>query len=65
MRKFLAVVFLLVVVVVIVVLARTATPVVTAPAAVTIVGQATPVTVHVQDKRGLRSLRAIAKTVRQ
>jgi hypothetical protein len=57
-RKFLAVVFLLVVVVVIVVLARTATPVVTAPAAVTIVGQATPVTVHVQDKRGLRSLRA-------
>ncbi|MFZ0271450.1 MAG: M23 family metallopeptidase [Acidobacteriaceae bacterium] len=58
MRKFLAVVFLLVVVVVIVVLARTATPVVTAPAAVTLIGQATPVTVHVHDKRGLRSLHA-------
>jgi hypothetical protein len=57
-RKFLAVVFLVVVLVVIVVLARTATPVVTVPTAVTLVGQATPVTVHVKDKRGLRSLRA-------
>jgi hypothetical protein len=57
-RKFLAVVVVLVVVVVVVVLARTATPVIRVASPVTFLGQTTPVTVHVNDKRGLRSLRA-------
>jgi hypothetical protein len=57
-RKFLIVVFILVVVVVVVVLARTAMPVISAPSPVSFLGQATPVAVHVQDKRGLRVLRA-------
>jgi murein DD-endopeptidase MepM/ murein hydrolase activator NlpD len=57
-NKFLAFLAAVVVVVVIVVLARTATPVVSVAQPVSFLGQATPVTAHVKDKRGLRSLRA-------
>jgi len=43
---------------VIYVFARSATPVLQVPTPVTSLGQATPVSIHVQDKRGLRSLQA-------
>jgi murein DD-endopeptidase MepM/ murein hydrolase activator NlpD len=57
-RKFLIVVVLLVVGTVVFVLVRTQTPAIAAPAAPSFLGQATPVTVHVRDKRGLRALQA-------
>lgn len=58
MSKILGFFAAVVVVAVIVVLARTETPVVNAMQPVSFLGQATPVTVHVKDKRGLRVLRA-------
>jgi murein DD-endopeptidase MepM/ murein hydrolase activator NlpD len=57
-RKFLIVVVLLVVGTVVFVLVRTQTPAIAAPAAPSFLGQATPVTVHVRDRRGLRALQA-------
>jgi hypothetical protein len=56
--KFLGFLAVVIVAVLIVVLARTATPVLSVAAAPAMLGQATPVTAHVKDKRGLRSLRA-------
>jgi murein DD-endopeptidase MepM/ murein hydrolase activator NlpD len=57
-RKFLIFVFLVIVVAAGVVIFQSSTPVLTAGSAPAILGQATPVTVHVRDKRGLRTLRA-------
>ena len=58
MRRVLLVILLLVVVAIVVVLARSATPVVEVTPPVTILGQATSITVHVRDPRGIRSATA-------
>ena len=58
MRKLLIFAFFVIVVAAGVVIFRSSTPILTVGAAPVILGQATPVTVHVRDKRGLRSLRA-------
>lgn len=58
MRKVLLLLFLLIAAFVAILFFRAATPVVEVPAPVAIFGQATPVTVHVRDRRGLRSLSA-------
>jgi murein DD-endopeptidase MepM/ murein hydrolase activator NlpD len=60
-RKSLIVVVLLVVGAVVFVLVRTQTPVIAAPSAPSFLAQATPVTVHVRDKRGLRTLQAFVE----
>ena len=59
MRKvFLAVLVLVVLVPVVLLVARSTTPVVEVPSPPTVLGQATPVTVHVRDPRGIRKLEA-------
>ena len=58
MRKLAVVVIALVVLLLVFFVARSATPVVEIPSAVTSLGQATPITVHVRDPRGVRSVRA-------
>jgi len=58
-RKGLLVILLLVVVVpIVVIVARSATPVIELPSQLTMLGQATPVSVHVTDPRGVRSVSA-------
>jgi hypothetical protein len=60
-RKVVLVAIALVVFVPVFFVARSATPVVDLPPAVTIFGQATAVTVHVHDPRGIRRLRAFVE----
>jgi murein DD-endopeptidase MepM/ murein hydrolase activator NlpD len=58
-RKIIVVVIAIAVLLTIVlVIARSATPVLDIPASVTLLGQATPITVHVHDPRGVRSVTA-------
>jgi murein DD-endopeptidase MepM/ murein hydrolase activator NlpD len=58
-RKIIVVVIAIAVLLTIVlVIARSATPVLDIPATVTLLGQATPITVHVHDPRGVRSVTA-------
>ncbi len=61
MKKLLLVVVALIVLLVVFVVARSATPVVTLPASITTIGQATPVSVQVHDPRGVRSVRAMVE----
>ena len=59
MRKVLLVILILVVLVPVVFLvARSTTPVVDVPSPISTIGQATPITVHVRDPRGVRRLEA-------
>ncbi len=60
MRKILllSVLALIVIVPIVVVVARSATPAIDLPATITTLGQATPVTVHVQDTRGVGKISA-------
>ena len=60
MRKvLLAVVVVVILVPIIIVIARSATPAIDLPTQITTIGQATPITVHVANKRGVRSVNAI------
>ncbi len=61
MRKLILVVIALVVLLLVFFAARSATPVVELPSAVTSIGQATPITVHIRDPRGIRSVRAFVE----
>ena len=61
MRKLIVVVIALVVLLLVFFVARSATPVVELPSAVTSLGQATPITVHVRDPRGIRRLQAFVE----
>ena len=61
MRKLIFVVIALVVSLLVFFVARSATPVVNLPSAVTGLGQATPITVHVHDPRGIRRLQAFVE----
>ena len=61
MRKLIVVVFALVVLLLVFLLARSATPLVELPSAVVSLGQATPITVHIRDPRGIRSVRAFVE----
>jgi murein DD-endopeptidase MepM/ murein hydrolase activator NlpD len=60
-RKVIVVVIALVVLLLVFSVARSATPVVDLPSAVASLGQATPITVHVRDPRGIRSVRAFVE----
>ena len=60
-RKLVLVAIALVVLVLVFFVARSATPVVDLPPAVTTLGQATPVTAHVRDPRGIRRLQAFVE----
>jgi hypothetical protein len=61
-RKALLVVILLVIVVpIIVVVARSATPSIDLPTAVSTIGQATPISIHASDPRGIRSVTAMVE----
>src|SRR5271157_3373322 len=55
------VVIALVVLLIVFLLARSATPVVELPSAVASLGQATPITVHVRDPRGIRNVQAFVE----
>ena len=57
-RALLLVVLLIILVPIVIVIARSATPAIDLPAQVSTLGQATPITVHVADKRGVRSANA-------
>ena len=61
MRKLIFVAIALFVLLVVLFVARSATPVVDLPSAVTSLGQATPITVHVRDPRGIRRLQAFVE----
>ena len=61
MRKLIIVVIALVVLLLVFFVARSATPVVELPSAVSSLGQATPITVHVRDPHGIRRLRAFVE----
>ena len=61
MRKIAAVLIAVVVLLLVFLAARSATPVVNLPSAVTSLGQATPITIHVRDPRGIRSLHAFVE----
>ena len=61
MKKLILVVIALVVLLLVFLVARSATPVVELPSAVTSIGQATPITVHIRDPRGIRSVRAFVE----
>ena len=61
MKKLILVVIALVVLLLVFLLARSATPVVELPSAVVSLGQATPITVHVRDPRGIRRLQAFVE----
>ena len=59
MRKALLVILLLVVVApIVVIVARSATPVIDLPAQLNMIGQTTPISVHITDPRGIRSVTA-------
>ncbi len=59
MRKvIIAIVLLVIVVPIAIVVARSATPIIDLPAQVNMIGQATPISVHVADPRGIRSVTA-------
>jgi hypothetical protein len=60
-RKLILVVIALLLLLLVFAVARSAVPVVDLPSAVTSLGQATPVTVHVSDPRGLRGVRAFVE----
>jgi len=60
-KKLILVVIALVVLLLVFLVARSATPVVELPSAVTSIGQATPITVHIRDPRGIRSVRAFVE----
>ena len=60
-RKLIFVAIALVALLLVFLVARSATPVVDLPSAVTFIGQATPVTVHVHDPRGIRRLQAFVE----
>ena len=60
-KKLLLAIVVLVLLAVIVIAMRSATPVVTLPASLTTLGQATPVSVQVHDPRGVRSVRAFVE----
>jgi len=60
-KKLILVVIALVVLLLVFLLARSATPVVELPSAVVSLGQATPITVHVRDPRGIRRLQAFVE----
>ncbi|MFZ0704466.1 MAG: M23 family metallopeptidase [Candidatus Korobacteraceae bacterium] len=61
MKKLLLVVVVVIVLAVLFFAARSATPVVTLPASITTLGQATPLSVQVHDPRGVRSVRAFVE----
>ncbi len=61
MKKLIVVVIVLVVLLLAFSVARSATPVVELPSAVTSIGQATPITIHVRDPRGIRSVQAFVE----
>ncbi len=61
MKKLLLIIIVLVVLLLVFFGARSATPVVELSSAVTTLGQATPITVHVRDPRGIRSVRAFVE----
>src|ERR1019366_9415041 len=60
-RNLIVVVLALVVLLLVFLLVRSATPVVELPSAVVSLGQATPITVHVRDPRGIRRLQAFVE----
>jgi murein DD-endopeptidase MepM/ murein hydrolase activator NlpD len=60
-RKVIVVVIALAVLLVVFLVARSATPVVDFPAAVISLGQATPISVHIRDSRGIRRLQAFVE----
>jgi hypothetical protein len=60
-RKLIVVAIALVVLLLVFFVARSATPVVELPSAIVSLGQATPMTVHVRDPRGLRRLQAFVE----
>src|SRR5271157_4147210 len=60
-KKLIVVVIALVVLLLVFFVARSATPVVELPSAVTSLGQATPITVHVRDPPGIRRLQAFVE----
>jgi murein DD-endopeptidase MepM/ murein hydrolase activator NlpD len=60
-RKVILLVVALVVLLLVLFVARSATPVVDLASAVTSLGQATPITAHVRDPRGIRSVRAFVE----
>jgi hypothetical protein len=57
-KKLIVVVIALGVLLIVFLVARSATPVVELPSAVASLGQATPITVHIRDPRGIRSVQA-------
>ena len=61
MRKLIVVAIALVALLLVFFVARSATPVVDLAPAVTSLGQATPITVHVRDPRGIRRLQAFVE----
>ena len=61
MKKLILVIIVLVVLLLVFFGARSATPVVELSSAVTTLGQATPITVHVRDPRGIRSVQAFVE----
>ena len=61
MRKLIVVVIALVVLLLVFFVARSATPIVELSSAFTSLGQATPITVHVRDPRGIRRLQAFVE----
>jgi murein DD-endopeptidase MepM/ murein hydrolase activator NlpD len=60
-RKLILVAIALVVLLLVFLVARSATPVVELPSVVTSLGQATPITAHVRDPRGIRKLQAFVE----
>ena len=60
-RKLIGVVIALVVLLLVFFVARSAIPVVELPPTVVSLGQATPITVHVRDPRGIRNLQAFVE----
>ena len=61
MRKLIFVAIALVVLLLVFFVARSATPVVNLPSAITSLGQATPITAHVRDPRGVRRLQTFVE----
>jgi murein DD-endopeptidase MepM/ murein hydrolase activator NlpD len=60
-KALLAVFAVLVLLPIVIILARSATPVIDMPASVTSLGQATPISVHVRDPRGIRKVAAFVE----
>lgn len=62
MKKIVAILIVLLIVVPLAILAaRSATPVIDIPSSLTILGQATPISIHVRDARGVRNMRAFVE----